>query len=163
MKTKTINLYQFSELSEKAKEKAISTWYENEDCSFLTYDLTESLKSLLNQNGCEFYDIKVLYSLSHSQGDGLCFTGTISKNGKKIVIEHNYRYYFASSVTFVHYDIETGEEIDEADELRKIYFDACELLENEGYSTLDYRMDNEAFVDFCEGNEYFFLEDGTLE
>lgn len=162
MKTIEINLYSFSELSEEAKQKAIDKWYESEDYPFLETDLTESLKSLLEENKVQFNDINILYSLGYSQGDGLCFTGELIKDGKKLILKHSGRYYYAESVDMEFYDIETGEEIEEAEELKDIYFDVCEKIEKEGYSMLEYRMDFNEFDELCEANEYTFLEDGTM-
>jgi hypothetical protein len=161
MKTRTINVYEFSELSEEAKEKAISKWYENEDYPFLEEDLTESLTSLLEQKGCKFEDICVLYSLSYSQGDGLCFTGSISKDGKELKLTHNYRYYFAKSVEMAFFD-KDGEDVDENKELQDIYFAVCNEIEKEGYSILEYRMNNTEFSEHCKMNNYEFDEDGNM-
>lgn len=161
MRTITLKAYQFDELSDEAKEKAINDWYECEDYQFLSEDLTESCKSLLEQNGCTFQNIKLLYSLSYSQGDGLCFTGWISKNNVSLELTHNWRYYYANSVTMSFIDND-GEETEENEELKSIYFNVCEELEKEGYSILEYRMNNEEFSEHCEANGYEFDEDGNL-
>jgi hypothetical protein len=56
------------------------------------------------------------------------------------------------------------EDSDEAtQELRDIYFDICSKLEKLGYGILEYRMDNEEFLELCEANEYTFLPDGTMK
>lgn len=159
MRTIQTNIYKFSELSETAKARAIQKWYENEDYPFLCEDLTEDVKDYLFSNGCEFKDISLLYSLSYSQGDGLCFTGTIKKDGKELRLSHNYRYYFAKSVSMQFID-ENGEEVDEIEELKDIYFRACKRAENQGYSILEYRMTNEEMAELCEANGYEFTEDG---
>ena len=57
-------------------------------------------------------DINLLYSLSNCQGDGLCFTGNLEKNGIHLSLTHSYRYYFAKSVTMIFTD-EEGEEIED--------------------------------------------------
>jgi hypothetical protein len=67
-------VFAFSELSKEVQEKVIAKWYELEDYPSLTEDLTESLKAMNKQ--C-FYDVKLSYSLSYCQGDGLSFTGTL--------------------------------------------------------------------------------------
>lgn len=161
MRTIRIKLYKFSELSKEAKNKARDNWYENEDYPFLSETLTESCYYLLNENGCTYSDIKLLYSLSYSQGDGLCFTGSISKNGNTLNLTHNYRYYFASSVQMTYTDNE-GEEVDEIKELRDIYFEVCKQLEKEGYGEIEYRMTDDECSNLFEENEYEFTKDGKL-
>ncbi len=165
MKTIQINLYKFSELSEEGKKKAIEEWYKNEDYPLLEDDLTESCFCLLQEKDVKYENIKLLYSLSNCQGDGLCFTGKIQKNNVILELTHNYRYYFAKSVTMEFYDIngeEVGEETEAAQELKSIYLDICGKLEKEGYSNLEYRMNNEEMEDLCEANDYYFLESGIM-
>jgi hypothetical protein len=74
MRTIEQKVFKFNELSKEVQEKVIAKWYENEDYPFLTDDLTEALNSMENQ--C-FYDVKLSYSLSSCQGDGLSFAGTL--------------------------------------------------------------------------------------
>jgi hypothetical protein len=162
MRIKETKIYKFEELSDEAKERAIAKWYEDEDYPFLQDDLTESLKSLLSDNGCEYANIKTFYSLSYSQGDGLCFTGSITKDGKTLKLTHNGRYYYATSVTMDYYDEEMGDEIDAVEELKTIYFNLCYKLEKEGYAILEYRMDNDEFADNCDANNYEFDEYGNI-
>jgi len=162
MKTKTINLYEFSELSEKAKKQAINKWYENEDYSYLEDILRESAIDLLKENGCEYNAIQLLYSLSYCQGDGLCFTGEVYKNGITMRIKHNHRYYFSSSVEFFFFD-ETGEETEENKELTNIYLTICREVEKQGYAEIEYRMTEDEFSELCTANEYFFDEKGELD
>lgn len=77
MKTKTINIYSFSELSQEAQEKAIEYF---RDCKqndgdllmFFSDDVTEQLK----EKG--WNDVKLQYSLSYCQGDGLSFSGKLN-------------------------------------------------------------------------------------
>lgn len=161
MKTHCINLYEFNELSDKAKQKAIDKWYEAGDYYFLTEDLTESCKFLLESNKVEYSDIKILYSLSSSQGDGLCFTGTIEKNGNKLKLTHRSRYYYAKSVNMT-FSYSEGSEVNEAAELERIYLDVCKELEKEGYATMDYRMTFDEFAQHCDANQYFFEENGVM-
>jgi hypothetical protein len=159
MRTIETKVYSFSELSNEAKEKAIEKYYENENYPFLSDDLTESCKEYLKENNCIYRDIKLYYSLSNCQGDGLCFIGEIEKDGKLLKLTHNWRYYYASSVDMEFYD-ENGEEIEEVKELKDIYFDICNKLENEGYGIIEYRMDNEEFCEFSDENGYEYTEDG---
>ena len=161
MRTETIPIFTFEELSEAAKTRAMNKHYENEDYPFLCEDLTEDVKNYLTEQKCTFENIRLLYSLSWSQGDGLCFTGEIEKDGKKLELSHNYRYCFAKSVSMCFLD-EDGEEVEEIDELKTIYFDACKRAEKMGYSILEYRMNEQEFSEFSDINDYEYEEDGTL-
>jgi hypothetical protein len=166
--TKTYKVYQFAELPEKIKKEVISKWYENvgEDYSFLSEDLTEQTTLLLQENGIEFSNLKLYYSLSYSQGDGLCFTGNLIYKGINYRITHNYRYYFASSVTVEKTDPETEEQesvsFKNPDEFMQLYLKIAKEVERQGYSILDYRMDNEEFSEHCEANNYAFLINGEM-
>ena len=73
--TKTIKIYNYSELSEKAKEKVKQMFLEwkVEDSDIFTEDCEENLKSLfLNSN------LKVEYSLNYCQGDGFNIYGDLN-------------------------------------------------------------------------------------
>ena len=76
MKTKTITLYQFSELSDKAKEKAIE---QLRDINVDYYDwndyLIDDWQKTLNKIG--FENAKIAYSGFWSQGDGASFTADV--------------------------------------------------------------------------------------
>jgi hypothetical protein len=76
MKTKTINIYSFSELSEEAKEKAIEYFRnsKNEDYDLLNM-FSDDVIECLKEDG--WNDVKLQYSLSCCQGDGLCFSGKL--------------------------------------------------------------------------------------
>ena len=68
--TKIFNIYNFDELSEKAKEKVLNTEKDklyNEHCN----NVDDVIYDCLCNYGME--DAKYNYSLSYSQGDGVCF------------------------------------------------------------------------------------------
>lgn len=68
--TKIINLYNFDELSEKAREKVLNTEREylyNNHCN----NLDDFICDCLYNYGVE--EAKYNYSLGYSQGDGVCF------------------------------------------------------------------------------------------
>ena len=162
MKQLNTTVYDFNELTTEAKEHAIAEWYEAETYDDLGDILTELIKADLDEAGAEYDNIKVYYSLSCCQGDGLCFTGSITKDGKTLFLTHNYRYYFASSVEMV-YQNQDGEEIGEVAELKNIYFATCRRAENAGYEEIEYRMSPEDFSYLCESNGYTFLHNGTMK
>jgi hypothetical protein len=69
MREQTIKIYTFSELSDKAKEKAKSDHAEE-----FGYDLepfVEGIKEDLAKLG--YHDLDIRYSLGHCQGDGVAF------------------------------------------------------------------------------------------
>lgn len=68
---KEINIYNFEELKENIQNKLISDFGEiliNDNFEFLEEDLSRKLEEDYKMN-----DYKIEYSLSYSQGDGLCF------------------------------------------------------------------------------------------
>lgn len=76
MRTQTINIYSFDELSEEAQEKAIEYFrnckqQDGDLLMFFSDDVVEQLK----EKG--WNDVKLRYSLSCCQGDGLCFSGNL--------------------------------------------------------------------------------------
>lgn len=72
--TKNFNVYNYNELSEEAKEK-VKEWYLNDD---LRVDLFhEDLKNQLAGN-YKRSNLKVIFSLSNCQGDGLNIEGKIN-------------------------------------------------------------------------------------
>lgn len=71
MRTETINVYKFNELSEQAKQKAIEDYRNLErDFSWLPDDIKEEL---LQDDRFERVE-NIVYSLSYCQGDGLSFS-----------------------------------------------------------------------------------------
>jgi hypothetical protein len=162
MKTVTYKVYEFSELSDEAKKAAISQWYENEDYPMLEDNLTELVSELLHEKGISFQNLSVLYSLSCCQGDGLCFTGTFEKDENTMKITHSARYYYAKSVDMDFFD-ESGENIDEVEELKNIYFEICKKAEKAGYDELEYRMTFDEFQDHCKANNYTFTQSGKMD
>lgn len=74
-----IKLYKYSELSDKAKERARSDWLKAGmawDSGFDSQMLTDTFKELLIEKGFE-KGVEVHWSLGNSQGDGVAFSGTL--------------------------------------------------------------------------------------
>jgi hypothetical protein len=177
MKEKTIKLYEYRELSPKAKEKALDDFRNNNFDSYgLQADLDNYLEELLTEyhivpvadlKGYPSKYAKIYYSLSHSQGDGVMFEGVFEWKGQLITIKQSGRYYHSLSkdITwndFVGEDKEAEEE-KLAKEFEGIYQDICKKLEKAGYAGIE-DMESEAyFIETCNANEWTFREDGTLE
>lgn len=79
MKTKTINLYEFNELSEAAKEKARNWWREcSVGDSFWSERILDETKEQASFMG---FDVeKILWSGFYYTGDGACFIGRWNAN-----------------------------------------------------------------------------------
>ena len=191
MKTISINLYKFSELSKESKQKAIDKWYENEDYPFLADNLTEQCMELLKEKGLQCDKVELNYSLSWSQGDGLSFSAeriyikplfievlgqSKDKQIEAILEQLSYgikgntgRYSFASK-NDIYIELETGNDYPNIEnvigkvreKLEDIYMEICKALEESGYAELEYRMSETEFNELCEANEYHFLESGIM-
>ena len=96
MKTKTINCYQYAELSEKAKEKA-RDWYRDASAedSFWSESILKDSARIGESLGIVFDDRNgkpnIFFSGFSSQGDGACFEGYWSyKRGMVKAIAEDY-------------------------------------------------------------------------
>lgn len=177
MRTIRTKVYQFSELSEQAKQKAI------ESCRDINtnYDdwhepiIEGAIEDLI---AAGFNEPKILYTGFWSQGDGACFTCNsidFNKflNGKykgldiSANITHSWRYCFATSTTVNLYDEDREGELPENkyNEILKDIEDEREKLGNKIYRDLEkyyYELqEDEAVIDCIEANEYEFKADGT--
>jgi hypothetical protein len=174
MRTKTIYLYRFDELSKEAKDKAIEYFREQEEFYFLEDDMKNELDNILDDNEDikAIGETKVYYSLSYSQGDGVMFEGQfkMSKYPNLIFeVKHSGHYYHEySKTTEIIEDFDEGEpmstnEYRKADlEFEKWYLETCINLKKYGYEVIEYEQSDEAITEFIEVNEYEFLEDGTI-
>lgn len=74
--TREYNTFKFQELSKEAKEKAIEKWYNEEEYPLLNEDILNEIDYFDEHN--IFEDVKLCYSLSYCQGDGLSFDSQIN-------------------------------------------------------------------------------------
>ena len=179
MKTKTINLYQFSELSDEAKEKAIEkfrdinvdyNWWDmtyedakNVNFYILGFDL-DSRCFVKGQFIVSAPDTAELIKVSHGNE---CETFDTAKDflTKLNELTSSIRSHKKSSCLYISYKEENIEDVNEDD---------IEELENDFLQSLceDYRIiltkeyeyltSEEAIIGTIEANEYDFLEDGSL-
>lgn len=167
MRIKTINLYQFSELSEKAKEKAISNlsdinvdydWY---DCTYMD---AENIK--LKITG---FDID---RANYCKGE---FMETAPETAELIIVSHGKEcetYKTAKEfLTAFNTLIELTEDKPEIEDVNEEEIEALqdEFLKSllEDYHIIltkeyEYLTGEEAIIATIEANEYDFLEDGTM-
>lgn len=180
-------VYEFSELSDEVKERVIEKHYMDEDYPFLTEDIEQELQNIAPY----WEDVKLNYSLSYCQGDGLSFSGSLNigkfldtffpnLRRKNVVKEYIYKiystgnkgHYSYASERDIDFDLNytSGKEYKRIDKLtdsiiqavRKDYLRTCKTLEKYGYSILEYRMNNAEFQEFCEANDFKFTEQGKL-
>ncbi len=152
-------VYEYKELSKEIQEKVKASYYEDEDYSYLEEDLGYKLEELLKKNKIKG-EAKLFYSLSYSQGDGVCFEGNFEWKGKNISIEHKGNYYHSNSVdiSITDKNDEYTEKYDE--EFKVIYHKICSEIEKSGYAILEDRMNDNEFQELCEANGYTYLKDG---
>jgi hypothetical protein len=191
MKTKTINLYQFNELTEEQQAKVLEKHrYFNEDitCNLIEYDdiHIEKLKEL------GFINPDISYSLSYCQGDGASFTCSeldyelllkyykgkhkgwmleILKEYCEVRIKRIYscRYVHENSCNTELYEYTQYNYpriIDELENIRQyienIRLEACVNLAEDLQNEIDYLQSDEAIAESLIANEYYFNAE-TLE
>ncbi len=184
-------LYKFDKLSIEAKEKAISSF--QEDDSYIDYNWYEytisDFKTILELIG--YYNIECYFSGFWSQGDGACFSARFSREKRclqkvksycpkeeKILniveqiqseiplheeyeIKHSGRYYH-EYCTNVYY---LGDN-NKAEQLDERFLELSRQLMRILYQSLndeyDYLNSSEAITEFIKSNDYEFTKDGTL-
>jgi len=161
MKNVTYTAYRFSELSDKAKETAKKSFYENNDYSYLGVDLAESAKCLLEEkNISTIDDVKCFYSFGYSQGDGVCLEGKFLYKGAMIQVRHTGRYYNKNSMEFF---IPPELAPDDAEQFKVYLRNVCVDLEAEGYGEIEYRMPDQEFSALSDVNGWYYDETGNLD
>ena len=167
---RTINLYEYSELEAKAKTKALNHW--NEHCGNLMWlqsYLNDQCGGLLREHGivCTSNHPVCLYSLSHSQGDGLMFEGTFEWKKWSITIKHSghYEHKYCRDIQMVDTskDAILFEDSKSFKAFVKIYESICDTLEKLGYDYIESETSEAHFIDQCNANKYLFTKDGTLD
>lgn len=168
METRLVNVYRFSELSENIQESIIEQYYINRS-NFILDDVDLSLHnqliSELKDNNIHYENEKVLFSLGHSQDDGVCFTGNFTYNNINFEIKHNHYHYHNYSTNF--YIQEDNEYIAinidaECLDLLNIYYKICDKLEKLGYEILETRMLPEEYSEMSDNNNYYYFKNGQL-
>lgn len=81
MRKETIEIFKFDELSEEAKEVARKNYrkFLNEDFYYESDTITQNMEEYIDSKSNRLIDdLKIRWSLSCCQGDGVSFTGTIA-------------------------------------------------------------------------------------
>lgn len=166
--TKQIDLYTYNELNEEAKEK-VKQWYlEGLDADFFTsvciYELYDE--------GFKNSDLKLQFSLSCCQGDGLNIYGNLYLDEALEVLKDNFNDKEYKRLSFYLKSVPAYEmpSNNKYDYCVAEYIDASEMIEeyNEGYRKIDHILINrfnslliKYFTEKCsqfekEGYKYFY-------
>ena len=192
MKTIEIELYEFTELSENAKNAAIEKHKKNSEI-FLDF-FSDDCREQIRENGFKG-NIKLQYSLSCSQGDGLSFSCDYFDNLNALFIEilgtekqktidtilnnisfkcngNNGRYCYASKndITLELDDychVKSSTNIDNLiskveSKLKDLYIDLCKQLEKQGYDDIEYQYSDEYIAETLTENDCYFTIDGLI-
>jgi len=170
MKTKTINLYQFSELSDEAKEKAIQKLSDIN----VGYDWWQFQYEDAKNIGLKITSFD-LDRNRHAEGEFLLSANEVAQNifnnhgihcetfkiATKFMDE--WQPVFANYMDETHKDYESRESEDKLQELedeflKSLLEDYSIMLQNE----CDYLQSDKAIIETIEANEYDFDEDGNL-
>jgi len=188
MEEKTITVYTYNELSDKAKEKARNYYQEHiaQDIldSFLNDYLYERLDELLKENNIidntslqkTNYTFKgkvitkkercqLQYSLGYCQGDGLQILGKYSYDNVNVNIKHYGHYYHNKCIDMYFYNNDM-EDLDESDKrieaFKDIYNNITKQLEKDGYEYIESEQSEESMLDYFNGNDIKFYKDGDI-
>lgn len=184
-------LYKFDELSTQAKEKAITSFQEDEN--YLDYDChgdtIYDFETILELIG--YYDIECYFSGFHSQGDGACFSAGFERNKRclekvksycpkeeeilnivekiqsEIPLREEYEikhsgHYYHEYCTNVYY-LGDNEKAEQLDErFLELSRELMSILYQKLNDEYDYLNSSEAIIEHIRANEYEFTENGTL-
>lgn len=172
MKEYTIERYSFEELSDQAKEKAIEKarydLHINMPEEFISMPLEEKLSELIPNA-----DLELRYDLSYSQGSGLSFTGTITRENapdfawpdKAIRVNigsSTHHYCHALTMTYEFLDEDYGEVNSDSEVFRDQILAICNQLEKLGRRLIELETSEESARAYLTDMEEVFLSDGTI-
>lgn len=187
----TIQVYNFNELSQVAKETAINNFKNNYEINLDFFN--DEAKEIISERGFKG-NIKLQYSLSNCQGDGLSFgcdyfdsqklheifrevlgTGkdktieTILNNSYFKLNGNNGRYCYANigDLEYIFDDNINAPNIEEVvgkveKKLVEIYLDLCKELEKIGYDEIEYQYSDEFIANELMELEFQFTEYGKI-
>ena len=184
MKDYTVRRFTFSELSEGARERAITklqdTLLEYLDEREITDYLRGQIEGALG--GYPDEDIEIAYSLSYCQGDGVAIYGMLRRSdapdltwpegADHVMLTRNswgHHYSHWNSFNVEIYDVD-GETVDDSDGTRILETqlrDLCRELERAGYKYIEGMTSREAAIEYLENEEGeidpLFLENGERD
>ena len=187
----TIQIYNFNELSQEAKETAINN-FRGEGEVFLDF-FNDDCVQIINERGFKG-NIKLQYSLSNCQGDGLSFgcdyfdsqklhkiftevLGTGKDKTIETILNNSYfklngnsgRYCYANigDLEYIFDDNINAPNIEEVvgkveAKLVEIYLNLCKELEKMGYDEIEYQYSDEFIANELIELEFEFTENGKI-
>lgn len=173
MKEITIKVYPYEELNDKAKERALADWNENNNDPFMQSHMINLLGEELDERGIKYgkhytaQDPDVRYSLSHCQGDGFMFVGEFEFKGYLVRVSHSDPHYYHKYTAQMDWPEFVGEEKEAeeekiAEEWLEIYRAICDEMEEKGYQHIEWITSEEHFAEECEANEWMFEANGEM-
>ena len=188
---KTVEIYSFEELNDKAKSAAIEKHKENSEI-FLDF-FNDDCHEQISENGFRG-NIKLQYRLSYSQGDGLSFSCDYYDNLNALFVEvlgtekqktidtiinnisfkcdgNNGRYSYAHrndiSLELDNYYVKSSTNLDNIiskveTKLKELYIDLCKQLEKQGYDEIEHQYSDEYIISELTENDYYFKDNGEI-
>jgi len=170
-----VTRYSFEELSPEAQGKALEAWRYSLYMEIPDYLLEESMLEELAREITGAYDLpgaddlRISYSLSYCQGDGVSFSGKVLKENapglswpaSAAYAEFNrgsHYYSHAYTVTPELFDAEEEEISDGIEEFRESYLKICRNLEKYGYKWIEeWTSEAHAREEIAEAGDIFLL------
>lgn len=165
MRIEQIKVYEYKELNDEAKEKALDDFRKGQDFFFLEKDMDQELEYQLEEHKITHVKNKELgYSLSNCQGDGVNFVGTFKWKRYIVTIVRRDYHYSHKHTTDISVETNYGNEAKEEifKEFQELYYTICDHLEKYGYNQIEHESSEEYIKDFFEINEISFTEDGSV-
>jgi hypothetical protein len=161
MKEKTIKLYEFKELAPEIQKIVIDQFKSEEEFYFLKDDLTDYITEKITNLGYTIHNLKLYYSLTNCQGDGVMFEATLEKDNVSYIITQSGHYYHYNSKIINIYN-EEGDTIED-NGFNDLYISWCRDLEKYGYAIIEDTLRDEVIIENIEANEYYFRANGEIE
>jgi len=189
--SKKIKIYEFKELSDGAREKALDFVRDGREVDLDYFE--EGCLEDINELGFELKTNGLRYSLNNCQGDGLSFLFEPLREDSlnKFLLKHKLKTKYKSLVNKVelyselgqlsnhysHYntvniDYNSLENLTDKEDIlannlimdikQQIYYKICKDLEKKGYDCITDQNSDEAILSEINNGESMFLEDGRI-
>lgn len=167
MKEINIKLYEYGELSDKAKERALDDWNRGDYDPMMKSHMTNLLKEKLDERGMKYdtNSICAFYSFNNRQGDGFVFEGKIEHKGHTVDIMHSDAFYYHKYTASFDFQDDNGEctlSAGDMESFKQAYREICDDMEKIGYDHIEYEQSEDNFMSVCEANGYMFEENGKM-
>jgi hypothetical protein len=164
MQRYTVTRYTYDELGPEAQEKALEWWREQKWADDSSWWLTPMLQEHLSDAlGSESQDLKLYYSLSYSQGDGVAIEGRLTPADAPLLswpegaayayLKHSGHYYHEYSFS-VNLESDEGDDVagDAADIFTQQLRDICKDLESVGYKAIEADLADDSILEDIRAN-----------